>query len=187
MKKLMIALATVAMTASIAFAQTETKACDKKGCPKTEQCTKDCKDCTKCDKDCTKCDKPCDKQRACEFEGLNLTDAQKEQIKNIKAEQKAKCQAECQAKQAKKAEKKEARQAARQEYLAKIKAVLTPEQYVQYLENAATRGNKGMKRGDMRKMEGRRMDCGKGRPVCDKAPQVVKVPAKVQPAAKVKK
>ena len=98
MKKLMIAMAAVAMTASMAFAQTNnTKDCPKKDCPKTEQCAKDGK----------KCDKPCDKQRACEFEGLNLTDTQKEQLKAIKAEQKAKFQSERQAKQAQKAAKKE--------------------------------------------------------------------------------
>ena len=172
MKKLMIAMAAVAMTASMAFAQTDnTNACPKKDCPKTEQCAKDGK----------KCDKPCDKQRACEFKGLNLTDTQKEQLKAIKAEQKAKFQAERQAKQAQKAAKKEARQAARKEYLAKVKAVLTPEQYVQYLENVATRADKGMKR-DMRKMEGR-VDHSKARPAGDKAPRAMKA-AKLQPGQK---
>ncbi len=174
MKKLMIAMAAVAMTASMAFAQTDKKCCDKKDCTKTEQCAKDGK----------KCDKPCDKQRACEFEGLNLTDAQKEQIKAIKAEQKSKFQADRQAKQAQKAEKKEARQNARKEYLAKLKAVLTPDQYVQYLENVATRTDNGMKR-DMRKMEGR-FEKGKGRPVGDKAPRAAKA-AKLQPAQKAEK
>ena len=160
-----------------------------KNVPKTEQCAKQkCdKPCDKqkCDKQKQKCNKPCDRQRACEFEGLNLTDAQKTQIKAIKEEQMAKRQAARQAKEAKKAEQREARQNERKEYLAKVKAVLTPEQYVQYLENAATRADKGFKR-DMKKMEGR-FERGKHRPMGDKAPRAVKATKIEQAATQVEK
>lgn len=173
MKKLMIAMATVAMTASMAFAQTETESCcAQKDGTKTEQCPQ-------------RSGKKFDKQRVREFEGLNLTDAQKEQIKTIKEEQKTKAQAARQAKQAQKAAKKEARQSARKEYLTKIKAVLTPEQYVQYLENAATRADKGMKR-DMRKME-TRPDSVKCCPAGDKFRYAGHCPAVKQKKPKQKK
>lgn len=73
-----------------------------------------------------KCDaKP---NRPCPFEGLNLTDAQKEQLKQLR-------QAAPADKQARKEAKREAKREARRERLAKVKAILTPEQYVQYLEN----------------------------------------------------
>lgn len=185
MKKLMIAMACIAMTASMAMAQTDAKKCDKE-CAKTEQCAK--QKCNKpCDKACDKqkCNKPCDMQRACEFEGLNLTDAQKAQIKAIKDENRATRQAARQAKQAQKAEKRDARQNERKAYLAKVKAVLTPEQYVKYLENAVTRADKGTK-SDMRRMEGR-FERGKQRPMGDKAPRAVKATKIEQAAQKAEK
>lgn len=86
----------------------------------------------------------CENKGACcddkAFEGINLTDAQKAQIKQIQAD----CEKQC---KAAKEEKKAAAQAAkenkkqkaaenRRAYLAKIKNVLTPEQYTLFLENA---------------------------------------------------
>lgn len=80
------------------------------------------------------------------FEGLNLTDQQKAKLEELKqADIKQKKQLKEQSKQLKeqkKAEAKAKKDAARQkraqerrDYLAKIKSILTPEQYVQYLEN----------------------------------------------------
>lgn len=173
MKKLIIAMACMAVTAGFtAAAQTEKK-CDKQNCPKTEQCTKD---------------KACDKQqpcaRPCEFDGLNLTDAQKEQLKSIKAEQISKAQAAKQAKQQAKAkakaEKRAAKEAARAEYLAKVKAVLTPEQYVQYLENIAKHPAKakGMKPGKQGKKGGKQFQ---GRNPENRGPRQ-QAPRNAQPA-----
>lgn len=179
MKKFMMTLAVMAMTAGAAMAQTQdTKACTK-DCAKNEQCQKkDCKkdDCKKSDckkndckkSDCKKsdCKKACDAKGACEFEGLNLTDAQKEQIKTIKSEQQAARQAKKEAAKAGKDAAKADRQAERKAYLEKVKAVLTPEQYTQYLENQATRANKPMGR-----PQGKRFDKNAPRKVADRAPR----------------
>ena len=87
------------------------------------------------------------KQAPNPFEGLNLTDQQKSQLKDLKpgitkekreemkAQDKArKEQAKAQAAEQRKA-RAEARKQSRHDYLAKVKAILTPEQYVQFLEN----------------------------------------------------
>lgn len=160
-KNLIIAMACVAMTAGFtAAAQTEKK-CDKQQCPKTEQCQQK-----------QQCTQPGQCARPCEFEGLNLTDAQKAQIKTIKEEQfaqrKAAKESKKEAKAKAKGDRRAAREAARAEYLNKVKAVLTPEQYVQYLENQAKqpakgkgmkpamqKGKKGAKKFEGRNPEGR--------------------------------
>ncbi|MDE6377186.1 MAG: Spy/CpxP family protein refolding chaperone [Duncaniella sp.] len=80
------------------------------------------------------------------FEGLNLTDQQKSKLQDLKkAEMEQKKQLREQNKQlkekkraeakAKKEAGKQARAKERRDYLAKIKSILTPEQYVQFLEN----------------------------------------------------
>lgn len=176
MKKFLMTLAVVAMTAGAAMAQNkdDNKDCTN-DCAQTEQCQK---------QDCNQpaCCKKGGPKQACEFEGLNLTDAQKEQIKTIKEEQRAAAQAKKEAAKAQKAEKKNARQEGRKAYLEKIKAVLSPEQYVQYLENLVTRGHDGHKamgRADQQK----RFDKNAPRKVGDRAPKAVKA-AKVMPAQK---
>lgn len=70
------------------------------------------------------------------FEGLNLTDQQKAQLKEIKPglskEQREEMKAQRKARMEQQAQQ---RKQAPRDYLAKVKAVLTPEQYVQFLEN----------------------------------------------------
>ncbi|MDE6859136.1 MAG: hypothetical protein K2J65_01835 [Duncaniella sp.] len=72
------------------------------------------------------------------FAGLNLTDKQKEEIKSLKPskeqihEQKLQNKAK---KDAERQQRREQKQQSRKDYLSKIKAILTPEQYVQFLEN----------------------------------------------------
>lgn len=80
------------------------------------------------------------------FEGLNLTEQQKTQLQELKkADMEQKKQLKEQQKQlkekkqaeakAKKDARKQERTKERRDYLAKIKSILTPEQYVQFLEN----------------------------------------------------
>lgn len=74
------------------------------------------------------------------FEGIELTSEQKTKLDALKDEcdpQKQKCdKAKADKQKAKKQEIAERQQAKRKEYLAKIKEILTPEQYVQFLENS---------------------------------------------------
>ena len=127
MKKFFVAMAVFAMTAGFAANAANddnNKACAKKGekCERVECGEKGPKACP-----------------LAEFKDLNLTDAQKEQLTALKAENMgARQQAKAAAKQSKN-EKKEAKarmgREARAQYLAKVKSILTPEQYVKYLES----------------------------------------------------
>lgn len=72
------------------------------------------------------------------FAGLNLTAQQQQSIDALRAERSKACTASKEAKQQKQQAREErmnARKENRTAYLAKVKSILTPEQYVQYLEN----------------------------------------------------
>ena len=79
------------------------------------------------------------------FEGLNLTAEQQTKVDALKAECKAgreKAQADKKAdRQKQRNDRADARKAQRTEMLAKVKAILTPEQYVQFLENNFVNGD----------------------------------------------
>lgn len=90
-------------------------------------------------------------QRADLFEGMNLTEAQKTQLKQLGEKQKAARQE--QAKAAKESKQRNdsvrfaARLQAKRDYLQEVKAIIGPDQYVVFLENAfvnAGQGQKGM-------------------------------------------
>lgn len=168
MKKFFVALAVVAMTTAF-----------------TANAANDEKACTKKDAKCERVDCKEQKQKQCplaEFKDLNLTDAQKEQLTALKAEQKA---ARTEAKKDKKAAKAEMRREGRQQYLAKVKSILTPEQYTKYMENQLVDGHKGKPvmrhHGGKRQMEGEKAMRMKG-----KALETQKA-EKVQKADKVAK
>lgn len=128
-KLLIMAVALTAMIGLPAVAQNpqQPKQCTEK------QCTK--KDCDKKD-----FDKKCTKgQRPCPFEGLQLTESQKAAIDQLQQKRQAR-QAEM--KKDRKAQRQQADSAARfdrqkgmRDYLTEVKAILTPDQYVVFLEN----------------------------------------------------
>lgn len=106
---------------------------------------------------------------ACPFEGLNLTDAQKTKIKELntkrdatRTEKKKELKAE---KQRKDATKMSERKNAKKTYLAEVKAILTPEQYVSFLENFYINGgnhhDKALKQGKHKDKNGKFAHKGK--------------------------
>lgn len=169
MKKLMIVLAAVAMTAGFAANAANDKKCDKK-----------C-EAVKCEqKACAKDQKACNELM--EFQGINLTDAQKSQLKALKAERHAAAQkakeAKQEAKRAEKGAKAEASRQCRQEYLEKVKGILTPEQYTQFLENQLTKGKDAKHR--MHKAPGREMKGAKAREFKGGCPEQAQRAAKAE-------
>lgn len=148
MKKIILtmALAIFSMTGITAMAQ-QAKTCDK-----------------------TNCEKKCDKKSKCEakgakacnpFEGLTLTQEQQTKLavipcpKKVMEEAKKQCKgdtAQCNPQQRISVVKD-----IRSNYLAQVKAILTPEQYVQFLENTyvnqmPAKGDK--MKGDKKKFKG---------------------------------
>ena len=94
------------------------------------------------------------------FEGLNLTAEQQSKIDALKEEckaQKSEFKKDAKAKkQQLKKDAKEGRANMKAEMLKKVKAILTPEQYVQFLENAFVNGNgdKGQRKQPMHGQKG---------------------------------
>lgn len=104
------------------------------------------------------------KARPNPFDGLNLSEKQQAELKALREGCKAERQKIAEKEKAEKKEMKEQRAKDAKEYLAKIKDILTPEQYVQFLENAylnnqgvfAKKGGKhGMRPGKDGKRAGR--------------------------------
>jgi hypothetical protein len=142
MKKILLSAVVVTMSLFSFNAMAHGKQCDKKDCQK-ETCDKH-KKCDKMEK--TNCTNP--------FVGIELTKAQQEKLEALKAS--------CPIKVNKKADRKKFHQYrdsiardAKVKHLAEVKKILTPEQYVQFLENmvlnspkkAPKHGHHGMHKG----------------------------------------
>ncbi len=69
------------------------------------------------------------------FEGLNLTQEQQTKIDALKAECKTRCDKAKADKKERRAERASQQRTNRADMLAKLKGILTPEQYVKFLEN----------------------------------------------------
>lgn len=95
----------------------------------------------------TQCKEQGDCKRPCPFDGLDLTDAQRAQLKELQKQ----CVEQTKAyKDKDKAARREAAKQRRAEKLAKIKEILTPEQYIKFLENQYLNAHNKVK-GDFRK------------------------------------
>lgn len=150
MKKKIIALAiaAIALTSVNSFAQ-DNKA--EKACPNQEQCPM------------MKGQKGEKANKPCPFEGLNLTDAQKQQLQALQAKQvetmkanreamKAQKETQKEAKKADREQAKKARLEMKQNYLKELKSILGQEKYIQFLENSFIDGsNQGPRMGQMKK------------------------------------
>ncbi len=77
------------------------------------------------------------------FDGLNLSAEQQTKLDALKAERKANREAQAKLRQEARKAKRDGACAARAAQLAKIKKILTPEQYVKFLENSYLTPNKG--------------------------------------------
>lgn len=165
-KKLtLLALAIVASLGISAAAQTpcnkpcEKQKCEKQKCEQQQKCDKQ-----KCDKPCDKqkCDKPCDKQKCAKqqcagdpfLEGITLSAEQQTKIDAIKADRKKAAA--------------EGKNPCRRDFLAKMKEVLSPEQYVTYLENMVLKSPARRHHGD-KAMRGGHGPKDKMARKCDKA------------------
>ena len=129
MKTKVLALATLIFVAgsTVCFAANDNKA-DKK---QSTECTQQ----KKCDKECHKAMNP--------FEGLNLTAEQQAKLDALKQN----CPMKADKQKADKQDKKEMqtemmakRVQGKRDFLAQVKNILTPEQYVQFLENSFVNG-----------------------------------------------
>lgn len=166
MNKKFLAAVAVALCSAFAAPVFAQNACHGNACKgdkcKTEKCEKG-----KCAKaDCkTSCEQAECKQVACPFENLNLTDAQKVKIKALNEKRRAQAK---DAREKKNAVQRDGAKQCRADYLAELKQILTPEQYVKYLENAYSEGGRPMPQGKpgmhqgMKNMKHAKGDCKAG-------------------------
>lgn len=94
---------------------------------------------------CKKADKKKCRAQVNPFEGLNITDAQKAQLRQLNDKRKADRQQQDKIRKDNKQRNDSARmadrRAAKKAYLKEVKAIIGPEQYVMFLENMYVNGN----------------------------------------------
>lgn len=165
-KFITIALASILTLGISASAQNANGNTDNKTCTKTEcqkkgnKERKDCKDKKNCKKDCkNRKNDSANRQRQAHnpFAGLQLTQQQQEKLAAIPTPRQVmqaarqndkdnKTQADTS--KAARAEKRQVARNIRDNYLKQVKAVLTPDQYVQFLENYYVSSPGKVKKGD---------------------------------------
>lgn len=155
MKKKIFGLAAAIMAFVAINASAQSSTSTTTSCPAQAKCQK----AEKCSKEQSQCTSP--------FAGLNLTEAQKQALNNLK---KPSCkgdsackanQAQCKAKKEEykaakkqlKSDRAENMKAARKDYLAQVKSILTPEQYQQFLENNFINGTPRHEKHGMKKFD----------------------------------
>lgn len=168
-KAFAIALACVSMTGLVSFAQNPAAngTCSAPQCNETT---------------CAPAD--CGSRRQCAFEGLDLTDAQKSQLKALKEKNAKTCEVKAKAAKADRQRNDSVRmaerKAAKRQYLQDVKAIVGPDQYVLFLENLVVNGDgprhgKDMKDAKYARKHGGKAhgDKGKGFRHGDRAPKAV--------------
>lgn len=113
----------------------------KPSCPQNAPCPAEAQQCRRGD---AACDKPCGGPYCEVFAGLNLTDTQKAAIKQLNQDRRAKRQ-QCDS------TRREARKQARRDYFNGVKQVLSPEQYVQFLETIVIEQPAAMRKADVKR------------------------------------
>lgn len=125
MKRRILSIAFVAIS-TILFTSV---ANNKEGCP-NEKCKTECNRGEELKKG-----RPGNCPKFNPFDGIELSDAQKKQLRSMAEECKADKQKKAQAKKEMFEAKKKERKDMHKKHLEKMKHILTPEQYVKYLEN----------------------------------------------------
>lgn len=149
MNKKIFAAVAVALAGAFAAPVFAQNTCPRQGCDPAKCAPEKC---TKAD-----CKNPCADAK-CPFDNLNLTADQKTKLKALNTERRQK------AAEARK-DRKQCGKECRADYLAKVKEILTPEQYVKFLESnytdGAARPRQQMhgKHGHDRKADCKRQDC----------------------------
>ena len=140
MKKKILGLAVIAMSLIALPSVAQNKNNDgrkKEARIENTQCTKDAKTC-----DSKKVERAC-----CLFEGITLSDTQKDQLKQLNDKQKADRKARGEARRADKQRNdstmRAQRRASKKAYLEEVKAIVGPDQYVVFLENFYLNGGQG--------------------------------------------
>lgn len=130
MKKKVLGLALIAISAFTFSSVAQTQANVKKSATEQSKFNK----------------KQCDKQICNPFEGMNLSDSQKEQLKKLnetrRAQRTEKAKAHKEQQKADRAKRAEARKAEKRAYLQNVKSIIGTENYVTYLENMVINGDR---------------------------------------------
>lgn len=129
MKKSILSVAVLAASlfSFNAFAQTPSKTVES--CAKTEQCAS---------KACPDGAKACKPQRPCAadpFAGITLTQDQQTKLTALKEQRKAKSAVAAKARKERVQQRDSVARSGKKEYLESVKEILTPDQYVVFLEN----------------------------------------------------
>lgn len=116
-----LALSMIPTAMSAQTAEKQGRQCDRKECRADQRCDRKAKQCVN------------------PFEGMNLTDTQKQQLEQLNSSRRDKAMKQRQAakeqKQAMKKEAREARRTAKRQYLNEVKSIIGEDNYVIYLEN----------------------------------------------------
>lgn len=114
-----------------------------------------------CTKDCKKGDRA-----TCIFEGLTLSDTQKDRLKQLNekqlADRKARKEALRADRQRNDSTMRAERRASKKAYLEEVKAIIGPDQYVVFLENFYLNGGHGQGNGHSKAINGQKGNCHHG-------------------------